>query len=118
MKREIFNLVKKEFMYIALLLLLVLIMFKIIFFKENLIVLLRNALSLFWLFALPGYFIMLYWKDKLEFMERFLIGVALAAGAIGIFSYYLGLIGVHIRYHAVLLPLLLILVGITANLRK
>ena len=118
MKKEVFDLVKKELMHIGLLFVLMIILFKIAFFKENFIVLLRNVLSLFWLFVLPGYFIMFYWNEKLNFMERFVIGIAVSAALIGISSYYLGLIGLNIKYHAVLLPSILILIGLAVNLRK
>jgi uncharacterized membrane protein len=117
LKKEVFNTALKELKYIGLLFLLVMIIFKIAFFKENLIILFRNALSLFWLFVLPGYFLMLYWKEKLEFIERFIIGIALAAAIIGIFSYYLGLIGLNIKYHTIVLPLILILFGVIINFR-
>ena len=118
MKKEVFELVKKELRYIGILFLLVLIIFKIAFFKEDIFVLFRNVLSLFWLFALPGYFIMLYWEKELGFTERFVIGIAISAAIIGIFSYYLGLIGLNIKYHAIILPLILILIGVIINFRK
>jgi|TARA_B100001971_G_C18243404_1_gene572481 hypothetical protein len=118
LKKEVFEVVKKESQYIGLVFLIVLIIFKIAFYKENLIVLFRNVLSLFWLFALPGYFIMLYWKEQLRFVERFVIGTAMAAAIIGILSYYIGLIGLNIKYHSIVLPLVLILVGIVINLRN
>lgn len=118
MKKEAFELIKKELQYVGILFLLVLIIFKIAFYKENFIVLFRNALSLFWLFVLPGYFIMLYWRENLEFLERFIIGVAMSAAIIGIFSYYIGMIGLDIKYHSVALPLILILIGAIINLRK
>ncbi len=118
LKKVIFNLVKKELQYIGLIFLLLLIIFKIAFYKENILVLFRMVLSLFWLFALPGYFIMLYWEEKLGFLERFIIGIALSAAIIGIFSYYTGLMGLNIKYHSVVLPLILILVGVVINLRK
>lgn len=112
LKKEVFETVKKELMLIGLSFLLLLVIFKLVFFKENLLVLFRNVLSLFWLFVLPGYFVMLYWKEKLNFLERFVIGIALAAGIIGIFSYYLGLIGLNVKYHTVLLPLTIIIAGL------
>tara|TARA_Y100000310_G_C20060137_1_gene524599 strand:- start:94 stop:450 length:357 start_codon:yes stop_codon:yes gene_type:complete len=118
LKKEVFNTVIKELKYIGILFLVVLIIFKIAFFKENLLVLIRNVLSLFWLFVLPGYFLMLYWREKLEFIERFIIGIALAAAIIGIFSYYLGLIGLNIKYHTIMLPLILILLGFLFNSKK
>ena len=118
MKKEAFELVKKEMQYVALLFLVLLIAFKIAFFRENLVVILRTVFAMFWMFILPGYFIMLYWQDKLGFMERLIIGIALSAATIGAFSYYLGLIGLHIKYHAFVLPVLLILIGIIFSFRK
>src|SRR3989344_5829700 len=118
LRKEVFDLVRKELVHISLLFLLVLFIFKIAFFKENLVVLLRTVLSLFWLFVLPGYFIMLYWKERLEFIERIVIGIALSAGVIGVFSYYLGIIGLNIKYHAVLLPLAVIIAGLIAAVNK
>ena len=118
LKKEAFNDMIRESKYIGILFLLALVIFKIAFYKENFIVLLRSMLSLFWLFVLPGYFIMLYWRENLEFIERFIAGIVLSAAVIGIFSYYIGLLGLNIRYHAVLLPLVLIFMGIIINLRK
>jgi len=118
LKKEVFDQIKKELKYIGILFLLALLIFKIAFFKEDLVALLRNVLSLFWLFALPGYFIMLYWKENLGFLERFIIGIAMSAAIIGISSYYLGLIGLNIKYHAIILPLVLIFIGIGVNLRN
>ena len=118
MKKEVFELVKKELQYMGMLFLLGLIIFKIAFFKEDIVVLLRTVLSLFWLFALPGYFIMLYWKEQLKFTERFVIGAAISAAIIGLSSYYIGLIGLDIKFHTVLIPVILILTGILINLRK
>jgi len=118
LKKESFDILKKELMYALFLFLIALVIFKIAFFNENLVVLLRNVLSLFWLFVIPGYFIMLYWQEKLDFIERFFAGIILSAAVIGISSYYFGLIGLNIKYHAVFMPLLMIAVGITLNLMK
>lgn len=118
MKKEVFEIIKKEIKYIGLLFLLCLIIFKIAFYKEDFFVVFRTVLSLFWLFAIPGYFSMLYWHDKLEFMERFIAGIALAGAVIGVFSYYLGLLGLNTRYHAFLLPSAIILLGLTAAMTK
>lgn len=112
MQKETFDSLKKEFQYVGILFLLSLVILKIAFFKEKFIIIFRIALSLFWLFALPGYFIMLYWKKNLEFSERFVIGIAIAAGAIGVFSYYFGLFGLNIKYHTILLPTIMIVIGI------
>jgi len=118
LRKEAFDIMKKELKYIGLLFLVFLVIFRVVFFKENLVVLFRLVLSLFWLFALPGYFMMLYWMEKIDFTERFIIGIVLAAGLIGIVSYYLGLAGLNLKYHAAILPLVLILAGIVINLKK
>ena len=118
MKKELFDFIRKELGYVGLLFLLALLAFKIAFFKESLPVLFRNVLALFWMFALPGYFIMLYWKDELGFIERFIVGIGLSAGRIGIFSYYLGLMGLNIKYHTIALPLAIILASLAIALRK
>jgi len=118
LKKEVFEDMKKELMYIGLLFIIALVVFKIAFFKEEVTVLLRTVLSLFWLFVLPGYFILLYWKEKLGFMERFIVGIMVSAAITSIASYYIGLIGLNLKYHAILLPLVLIIIGIAAAIRK
>lgn len=118
LKKEIFELVKKEALYMAALFLAALLIFKIVFYKEVIAVLLRTLASIFWLFALPGYFIMLHWHEKLNFLERFIIGAIAAASAIGIASYYLGIFGLNIKYHAILLPLALLAAGFGGALLK
>ena len=116
MKKKVFDL--KEIKYIGLLFLIALVIFKIAFFKEGFWSLTRNVVFLFWLFAIPGHFLMVYWKDKINFLERFFIGFLFSAAMIGIFSYYIGIIGLNIKYHFVLLPLLFIVVGIIFNLKR
>ena len=118
MNKETFDLIKKEIIYIGILFLIVLIIFRIVYFKDNFITSFRVVLSLFWLFALPGYSIMFYWREKLDFTERIIIGIALSAAIIGIFSYYFGLMGLNMKYHGILLPLILILIGAAINLKK
>ena len=115
MKRKISELLeKKEAMGIGLLFLLVCLILKIAFFKEGFIAIFRMGTTLFWLFVLPGYLAMPYWKEKIGFMERVAIGCALSAGFIRITSYYLGLAGLNIKYHLFVLPVLLAVCGIIA----
>jgi hypothetical protein len=118
LKKEIFSTIKKESAYMGILFLIVLVAFKIAFYKESFIVLLRMVFSLFWLFALPGYFVMLYWEEKLGFLERFIIGIGISAAIIGILSYYIGLIGIDVKYHAFILPMLMIAAGFFASANK
>ena len=59
-----------------------------------------------------------YWREKLEFTERAVVGTAAAAALTAIASYYLGLIGLHVKYHWILLPAAMIIAGIAANMLK
>lgn len=118
LKKEIFDSFRKELNYLGILLLALLIMFKIIFFNEDLFVAVKTVLSLFWLFVLPGYFVMFYWHEKLDFIERLVIGTALSAAATGAISYYLGLAGLNIKYHGIFLPLIIISVSAAVIMKK
>ena len=118
MRKEIFNLILNELKYIGILFLLSLVIFKFAFFKEAIPVVFRMVLGLLWLFALPGYFLMLYWSDKLELVERLIIGIVIAAAINGIASYYLGLIGLNIGYSTILLPLVMIAAGLIVAFNK
>lgn len=118
LKKEVFELIGKELKYIGIVFALIFVALKIAFYKEGLLVVLRTSVSLLWLFVFPGYFLMLYWREKLQFLERLIIGIALSAAVIGIVSYYLGLAGLHVKYHTFLLPTLLIVIGIFINLKE
>ena len=111
LKKEAFDLLKKEGLYVLYFFLISLLIFKIAFFNDSIVVTLRTVLSIFGLFVAPGYFIMLYWHEKLDFVQRMLVGVMLAAGLMGIISYYLGLTGLNIKFHTILLPMLTIISG-------
>jgi uncharacterized membrane protein len=109
---------KKEFMHIGILFVLSVIIFKIAFYKESFIVILRTVASIFWLFVLPGFAIMYYWHDRLEMPVRLVLGIGFSAAVIGILSYYIGLFGLHVKYHTILLPLAMILTGIFLIFRQ
>ena|SRR3989338_3643545 len=87
-------------------LIVLIILFKAVFFKESILTVFRTAFSIFWLWIVPGYAIMLYWQN-LSFLERAVAGTAIGMAISSIASYYLGLIGLNLRFHAVLLPLLI-----------
>lgn len=125
MKKKVFSLrkedlvrIKKEGIYLGLLLVSLIILFKVVFYKELFSNVVFMSLSLFWLFILPGFAIMFYWRSDLDFLERLVIGTALGLGVVGSASYYLGLIGLNIKYQIVPVPLLLILLGLFLSLRK
>lgn len=115
LKKEIFEKIKKEAISLIIVLGIFLIIFKLVFFKESFTIILKVVFSIFWLFVLPGYLIMYYWHQKLEFIERLIVGIALSAAFIGIFSYYFGILGINIKFHTILLPIILIIIGFFIN---
>lgn len=110
MKKELNDKIRKEAIILFYLFLTAVLVFKIIFYRENLMIILRTIFAFFWLFILPGFYLMYHWHDKLSFLERFIIGVAVSASVIGVSSYYLGIIGLNIKYHVFLLPSLFLLI--------
>ena len=125
MKKKVFSLkkedlirIKKEGIYLGLFLLSIIVIFKIVFFNELFSKIISMSLSLFWLFILPGFSIMYYWKDELDFLERLVIGTAIGLGIVGSASYYLGLIGWNIEYQTILLPPIILIISMLVNFRR
>ncbi len=91
---------------------------KIVFYRQDFIATTRTALSLFWMLTLPGYALLNYWKEKLGFMERIVIGTAAGAAVTAIASYYLGIAGLHVKYHWIVLPIAMLIVAALVAKRK
>lgn len=102
--------IKKEGELIGILFLVSLIMFKILFYQENITTIIRVVASFFWLFVIPGLFIMFYWKEQIGFMERFIVGTIVSAAIIGVSSYYMALWGIHAKYHGGIIPSMIIVI--------
>lgn len=93
----------------------VLIIFKGVFFKEALSVLVPAVFILFWMFFLPGWALLLAWQEKLGFLERMIIGGLAGAGVMGLLGYYLGIVGIHAKVQPWLLPPIIIGIGILGS---
>ncbi len=106
--------IKEETIYLGIMFILLNALLKIVFYKELFSNILKISFGIFWIFVIPGFCIMYYWADKLNFFQRFIIGTAVGSGIIGTLSYYLGLAGLNIKYHVITLPLLFSIIGITA----
>ena len=114
MKKETLDNLKNELGMILIVYVAIVLAFKLIFISEGFLVVLRAVSAVFWIALLPGYFIMLYWSAQLKFYERFIIGAAVATALTGIISYHLGIFGLHIKYHGIILPILFIILGFAA----
>jgi len=116
LRKEVFEQLKRELPLIGAMFLILLIIIKFIFAKEELFVVLRAVAGIFWIIVIPGYFIMFYWSQELKFFERFIIGICAGTAVIGLLSYYIGLAGIHIKYHIYLLPLVMSIGGFAAGI--
>ena len=105
-KNELILLLKKEGKIMLMVLAALLIVFKIVFYNESLLVVGRTVLGFFWLFILPGYALMLFWRGRLDFLERLFLGTTTAIALISLASYYLTLNGlINIHWQWIVLPL-------------
>jgi hypothetical protein len=100
---------KRELLNIAIAFVAVVILFKIVYYNESIMVVIRMVASLFWLFTLPGMAILYFWKEKLNVAIRILMGTVMGMATVGIASYYLGLIGLNLKYQTLVLPLAIII---------
>jgi len=116
--KNILKILKKDLLILLSLFLISLVSLKIVFFKESIFILLKTIFGFFWIFILPGFFLMYFWHDKLDFLERLIFGTAFGSSVIGIASYYLGLGGIHSKIHSFILPPILIIMGIVLLIRK
>jgi hypothetical protein len=118
LKKEHSDLLRKEVVYLAYVALAIALMLKVAFFRTEFPGIIKSAFSWMILFVIPGHCMMIYWSEKLDFFERMLVGTLIAAGTMGILSYYLALMGLNIKYHMFLLPILLSGAGLFFFFRK
>ena len=90
--------------------LIILLVYQAAFYHTPLSTTLRIITSFFLVFVIPGYLVMLFFKNHLDALERFIIGILVGILLIPFFSYYLGLIGLHIKYHHLVIPPLLVII--------
>ena len=98
---------------------IVLIFFKVHYYKESIIMLLNLLVSHFYLFILPGYALMLYYIDKLEFSERFVIGLGIGYGVQPLLLYLINtVIEVNILKYNIFVSGAMIIIGILLAKKK
>lgn len=118
MQKEAFEQLKKELAIIVCMFIAALLTFKLIFLSEDFFIVLRTVMAIFWLFVLPGFAVMFYWNKELKFYERLVIGIGIGTVLLGLMGYYTGLLGLHAMYHALVLPIAVLIVGISINAKK
>lgn len=109
--------IKEESIYLAILSAIFLIALKIVFYKENISTIIKTLFSVLYIIIIPGYSIMLFWAKEIEFKERLAIATVTGTIIMGLASYYLGILGVNMKYHLILLPLLITIAAIILNMK-
>ena len=91
---------RDELLQLGILFAAALVIFKVLFFKTDIIIILRTVSAFFFTFIIPGYALMYYWNDRFDFIERLVIGTVLGLALFGIVSYHTGLLGFNIKYQS------------------
>lgn len=112
--KEIINDLKKLFVAFIV----VLVIYQIAFYRENFVNVLRVVAACFWLFAIPGVSITFHFREKLDFLARFVLGCVLGLGIYAVISYYLGLAGLRVQYHWFIIPPAVVFVSLSLNWLK
>jgi hypothetical protein len=110
--------IKKEAKFISAAFLVLTIALKIAYYYESIGKVLLVSASIFWLFVLPGYSMLLYWQDRMGLAERMFLGTIAAFALNGLSAYYLGIIGLKIQYQTIILPAAVIAVSIIIEFKS
>lgn len=109
LKKEIFKWLIDSGKILIGVFILVMIIFKIVYYNESILNIIRFLLALFWVYLLPGFFILSIWKDKFNSLERVIGGFAVGAAIIPLISYLLALINSQLRVITYVFPLLVLI---------
>ncbi|HIG98525.1 TPA: hypothetical protein HA231_03835 [Candidatus Woesearchaeota archaeon] len=90
---------------------------KLAYYREGTLTALKTAAALYWLFVIPGYAMMLHWRNRLGLAERMAMGTVAAIALTGIASYYIGLAGLKLQNQTLILPLAIIAASFLAYLK-
>lgn len=102
---------KIESLYLLGLLVTFIIIFKIVFYQEKLLIIVWSVLSFFLTFTLPGFILCYIWHEKLDFTERFIIGNMIGIISVGILAYNFSVYtGIHIKYLSIISPVIVTII--------
>jgi len=110
--------IRKELNKLLIIFITLIALLKISMYNENLSILFRVVISLFYLFIIPGYCIMYYWREKLDILVRIIIGSMMMVAIIGTISYLFGFFGFNVNYHWIAIPLPIILIFVYLVYKK
>jgi len=90
--------IKKDFIYIALAFIISLVLFKIVFYDEKFIIILRLSFALFYQFV-PGFFLTYVFFNNPKLIQKFILGFGFTVIFFPLIGYYLGILGLDIKFY-------------------
>ncbi|MBW2974426.1 hypothetical protein KY366_01795 [Candidatus Woesearchaeota archaeon] len=115
---KIIQQLKKEGIIIGELFLIFLVIFKFLFLKSSFILVFRTVFSIFWLYLIPGFCLMYYFVEKMDIVERMIIGTIFGFAVSSLFGYNLGLMGIKVGVQVLLIPVSALVVSAFIIYRK
>jgi uncharacterized membrane protein len=109
LKKQHFNKIKDDVYGLIISFVILVVIFKMVVFKESLLGIFITVVSLYWLYVLPGFFVLSYWKERFSILERLIMGFVVGIVVVSLPSYYLGVFGLHMSTH-VFIPLVIIMI--------
>ena len=118
-KNKLLDALKEDLKKFGWFLLAFYIFFQIWYFKDSPLNVLKIVFAQIYLFILPGFILMFYFRDKIEFIYRLLIGIALGYSASILLTIYLNvIIRTNIVYLYWISPLVLMVLGLVLFIKK
>lgn len=106
LENQMLSEMKKEALKFCIAVVAAALVLQAVFYKESPLVVIRTVAAFFWTFVLPGFAILLFWREKLDFLERLVIGTAVGLAAVGTIGYNFGILGLHLKYQWLVVPAL------------
>jgi hypothetical protein len=104
-----------ELTYLGIFFFLAIIIFKIAFYSEPILNVLKLIFNMAYSFVLPGYFVLLYYHEKLDFLQRTILGTFVMFAIYSSWGYNIGIIGIKIKVFAIFTPIILIFWSVLLN---
>ncbi len=100
---------KQELKNIGLMSLFIVIVFQLVFFREDVLTTLRLSAGLLYTIVVPGFLVGLHLPFKK--LERSVLGICLMVGIVGIALIYFGYAGIKVYYSIWIIPAVVIVIS-------
>lgn len=104
---------QRELLWLCAIFLGMVVLAKATFYRESLRFLFPFVAKLFLIFVFPGYTLLLFQRETIGLSRRIALGIGINLGLLLTLSYTLGMVGIHLRYHHLIIPLPITILGLT-----